>query len=440
MTAVMRATAVATGPKVLRIGLLDSGRILEERIITKRGSVTVGAGEKCTFVLEANVADFKLFERVGDDYWLQWTAGMTGRVALATGVTELAALEGTTKRVGSLYRVRLTEEARGKVVLGTTTFLFQFVAPPPPQARPQLPLSVKGGLASQIDWSLTVIAAFSFLGHFAAVGGMYSDWMDPIVDQDITVTMTQLVRESGPLPVPEVAQPETPRTVASDGSPAPAPAPGPVARPTHEAPTPFVPNVRDVMGQIDRIGMGTLIALNSKGPAIDSAMDPHKPTIDLTPTGDSGLPFGPSIALPTGDGPVHIHPGAPAPLATAQTGPEGLDRAGPVRRIEVTISSDPPVTTLPIPVANLEAIIRKEVFPRARRCYQHGLESDQNQHGKIIITMKVDTSGMVTVATVAQNTGLSGEVAKCIVDATKAPNFGPNPGGTLQVPFNFVRQ
>jgi outer membrane biosynthesis protein TonB len=300
---------------------------------------------------------------------------------------------------------------------------------------------VKGGVASQIDWSLMAIAAFSFLAHFAAVGGMYSDWMDPIVDQDITASMTQLVRESGPPPVPEVAQPETPPKTAAVDAPAPAPAPGPVARPTHDPLTPFVPNVRDAMGEINRIGLGTLIALNSKGPSIDSVMDPQKPTIDFTTIGDSHLPVGPSIALPTGDGPVHIHPGVPSPLATAETGPgDSINRAGPVRRIEVTVTSDPPITSLQIPVSNLEAIIRREVFPRARRCYQHGLDSDQNQHGRIVISMKIDTSGMVTGATVAQNTGLSNDVANCILAAAKAPNFGQNPGGTLQVPFNFVRQ
>ena len=41
---------------------------------------------------------------------------------------------------------------------------------------------MKAGLASDIDWTTTIIAAFSFLFHFGAVGSIYSDWMDPIVD------------------------------------------------------------------------------------------------------------------------------------------------------------------------------------------------------------------------------------------------------------------
>ena len=95
--------------------------------------------------------------------------------------------------------------ARGKVVVGETTFLFQFVAPPPIQPRPQLPLSVKGGLASQIDWNLTIIAAFSFLLHFGLIGAMYSDWMDPVVNDDLAASLAHVVQTPSEPPPIETA-------------------------------------------------------------------------------------------------------------------------------------------------------------------------------------------------------------------------------------------
>src|ERR1700744_1244605 len=95
MTAVMRAMQQATGPKVLRIGLVAQGRILEERIIKQRTSVSVGPSEKSTFVVQAQLPQgFKLFELIGADYLLNFLDGMTGRVALATGITDLVALKG----------------------------------------------------------------------------------------------------------------------------------------------------------------------------------------------------------------------------------------------------------------------------------------------------------------------------------------------------------
>src|SRR4051812_6502829 len=207
MTAVMRAMSVAAGPKVLRIGLVQGGRVIEERIIKQRITVTVGSNEKSMFVIPSQAVPpmFKLFELLGNDYYLNFLDGMNGRIALATGITDIQALRGQAKKVGGAYQVKLTEEARGKVVVGETTFLFQFVAPPPVQPRPQLPLAVKGGLASQIDWTLTIVAAFSFLLHFGIVGAMYSDWMDPIVGDDFNVAgLVDMMKNIPPPPVVEV--------------------------------------------------------------------------------------------------------------------------------------------------------------------------------------------------------------------------------------------
>src|SRR5262245_41156167 len=175
MTAVMRAVA-ATGPKVLRIGLVQAGRVIEERIIKQRTHVTVGPSEKSMFVIAStNVPpNFRLFELVGSDYYLNFLDGMSGRIALPTGISDLAVLRGQSRRTPQgAYQVRLTEDSRGKVVVGDITFLFQFVAPPPIQPKPQLPVAVLRG-AQGIDWNTTMIAALSFLIHFLALGSIYS--------------------------------------------------------------------------------------------------------------------------------------------------------------------------------------------------------------------------------------------------------------------------
>src|SRR5690606_27807998 len=95
MTAVMRAV-MATGPKVLRIGLVQNGRVIEERIIKQRTHVTVGPSERSMFVVAVgNIpANFRLFELVGNQYALNFLDGMTGRVALPTGISDLNVLRG----------------------------------------------------------------------------------------------------------------------------------------------------------------------------------------------------------------------------------------------------------------------------------------------------------------------------------------------------------
>jgi hypothetical protein len=209
MTAVMRAVSLDAGPKVMRVGVVRGGRVLEERIVKQRITVTIGTGEGAMFVVpSAGVPPmFKLFERIGNDYYLNLLDGMKGRIALAAGITEIKGASGT--------QVKLTDQARGKVVIGDTTLLFQFVAPPPVQPRPQLPLAVKGSLAGKTDWTLTFVVAFSFLLHFGLVGTMYSDWSDPIVGDKYDVA--GLVDMMGKIPPPPAV--EVPDTTVSNTTP-----------------------------------------------------------------------------------------------------------------------------------------------------------------------------------------------------------------------------
>src|SRR5262245_45612885 len=128
MTAVMRAMPQVTGPKVLRIGLVQGGKVIEERVIKQRSHVTIGPSEKSMFVIPSkNIPpNFRLFELAGGDYYLNFLEGMTGRVALKTGISDLSALKSQARRipVGNVqtYQVQLSEEARGKIVVGETTF------------------------------------------------------------------------------------------------------------------------------------------------------------------------------------------------------------------------------------------------------------------------------------------------------------------------------
>jgi hypothetical protein len=449
MTAVMRAIQQTTGPKVLRIGLVASGRILEERIVKQRTSVTVGPSEKSTFVVQAQLPpQFKLFELIGGDYYLNFLDGMTGRVALATGISDLSALKGQAKRVGSAYQVRLSEEARGKIVIGETTFLFQFVAPPPVQPRPQLPLSVKGGVASQIDWNLTIIAAFSFLLHFGFVGAMYSDWMDPVVNDDVTSSLIDMVQKTLPPPV-ETVEPTTASAAATDSAPAPqkeapkastAPAKAPSAAPDAKV-------VQGLLNEAEQAKIAILGALNG-GPNISGAMkDDNGASVDLNSLanrqGGISNAGGNGLNLPGGAG-GPIRPGRGGDLSSLRGGDTGAvgTSAGVATKVVPVGNVEFGGATASVPVSNAEAVIRTQIQPGAKRCYQRGLETDPSQSGKLVILIKVAPSGEVDSVTAASNSGLSAQVASCIQSVARRAKFdAPGAtGSTIQVPFNFLRQ
>ncbi|HLK38146.1 MAG TPA: AgmX/PglI C-terminal domain-containing protein [Polyangiaceae bacterium] len=440
MTTVMRALAPPAGPRVLRIGLLVAGRIVDERIVRRRGDVTVGASERCTFVATGDAPpEFKLFELVDGHYALNVVGGMSGRVALASGATDLAALPVP-------HRLRLDERARGRVVVGDVSFLFQFVTAPPVQPRPQLPLAVKSGLAAGIDWRLTTIAAFSFLVHFGLVGAMYSDWTDPVVDDDITAGVLAMTERTAPEPPPVESRAELePSSTSGPETPAATAAPRPDARGAKaHASTPDPSTVQDLIGSVERTRIAILVGL-APGRALGAAAsaDGEGAPVELgapaarTEGVDNAAPG--LLRLPSDSGPLgprgslqDLRPVGDRPAASI---------AGAARVVIPLFDVQYPTPTITVPMANAEAVIRSQIHPGARHCYQKGLDSDPTQSGRLVLEIRVGPSGEVDAVGVTGNTGLSQGVVDCIVQVARRAKFGrPGPtGSTLSLPFNFVR-
>lgn len=447
MTAVMRAVAV-TGPKVLRIGVVQAGRVVEERIIKQRTTVTIGPNEKAMFVVpNQNVPpNFKLFELLGSEYRLNVLEGMTGRIALATGITDVAALRNQSKKIGSPYQLKISEETRGKVVVGDTTFLFQFVVPPPVQPRPQLPLTVKGGLTQNIDWPLTVIASFSFMLHFGIIGAMYSDWVDPIVrHENKTAGLVDLVKSvPQPLEIEKPVEPNKPSENATKPKDVP-PVQKPEASPNTRAgsrPQMSERQATHLVKQAERMEIALLASLTGNS-AVGRALDRSEvPVTDLSEaakrtvgaTSDAptlGGSTGPLVAHKTGLNDLVGDTATRAKITSGEVrdvgGPRGDAQSG---KVEASV----PITNVDRVVAGLRA--------RFRSCYQKGLSQDPNMAGRVVLAAKIAPTGEVANVDIASNTGLSSAVASCIAVALRNATFeAPNgSGSTIQVPVTFVQQ
>jgi TonB family protein len=450
MTAVMRAMAQATGPKVLRIGLVQGGRVVEERVIKQRTSVTIGQSEKAMFVIPAQSvpSQFKLFELIGSDYYLNFLETMTGRVALQTGITDIAALRGQAKRIANnAYQVKLTEEARGKVIVGETTFLFQFVAPPPVQPRPQLPLAVKGGLASQIDWNLTIIAAFSFLLHFGVIGAMYSDWMDPLINDDLTAGgLIDMMKNIPPAPVETPVEATTAVATASAAATAAAPSSGPTKTSGGGSGRVNDRQAAALASQAEAIQMQMLAAFGG-GSAVQGALNRGDiPPVDLSGAAASGAGVsastGNGLNLGSGGGVVRPGGGGGGLASIGDTRGNGPTSAGTATVVKgPTGDAQVGVTTATVAVSNAERVVAG-LRPGFRACYNQGLQSDPGMSGRVLVSAKISPNGEVASADAAQNSGLSAGVVQCILRKVRNAQFdapGPN-GSTLQIPVTFVQQ
>jgi outer membrane biosynthesis protein TonB len=121
--------------KVLRIGIVQGGKVVHERLIKPGQSVTIGESPKNTFVFSAPGLPkrFTIFQMKGGHYQMAFTPEMQGKVALEAGIKNLAQMAAAGSNAPLEFA--LTAKSRGKIVVGDVTVLFQFVAAPPESAR-----------------------------------------------------------------------------------------------------------------------------------------------------------------------------------------------------------------------------------------------------------------------------------------------------------------
>ena len=450
--------AASAGPKVLRIGLIQAGRIVEERIVKQRTSVTIGSHEKNMFVISASELPptFTLFELTGADYQLNFTPAMRGRVALPTGLRELSSLAGDAARsVGDgVYQVTLAEDSRGKVVIGDLTFLFQFVAPPPLSPRPQLPASVKRGAAA-VDWPTTVIAAFSFLLHFCAIGAMYSDWLDPVVDYDVNVNALVETIKNLPVPPPveEPAEPAPAEQKPAKEAPKAEAAPKPAER----LPPAPAPGKREhfskaqtaaLVNELQSLEMATLAALSGAGPATANVLRSGEvPTsaLDAAAASEAGVSGAGSGGLKLGNAGGTVRPGAlggglASIGASGKTSIAGSGSVAVVKGPRGNASvGDATVAGGTVSDASRIVALMRAGF---RACYNRGLTTNPDIEGKISLAIKVGPTGQVASVTASKTGNIPPDVLECVKARALSATFTPPQGGVavIQVPVSFVKQ
>ncbi len=204
-----QTSGTAAKVRVLRIGIVQGGRIIEERLIRKRENISIGWSSKATFAVpsEALPKQWLLFEITPKGYVARFAEAMDARIAVGNEVISLAQLKqaGRIRQQGSAWLLLLDERSRGKIAVGDLTILFQFVTPPPHQPRPRLPASVRGSWTTGLDWAFTVIGGVSFVAHLLFVMYLRNvDWPRKPDIEEIPDRFVQMVVKAKP--------PEPPKT------------------------------------------------------------------------------------------------------------------------------------------------------------------------------------------------------------------------------------
>jgi len=473
MTMAMQAVQVKPGgPKVLRIGVIQAGKIIEERIVRKRETVTIGGSERNHFVIGAPglAARFELFQLVGADYILNFTDQMTGRVGLPAGVQSLEQLRtsGAARNAGAHFQVKLTDNSRGKVVIGDVTLLFQFVTPPPVQPRPQLPAAARGGFAKSIDWMFTAFVMFSFMSHFGLV--VYLENADWKIEQDINVIPAEyadliLVEEKPPEEEkPDDAdkeapteQAEKPTQQADKPSPAEKPAEG-GEKPAGETAEEKAAEVADATARMAEEAASAaeallLGALSSEG---GGALADVLAGGAVTGNAEDVLSQASGVGVATGSagGTLRTRAGGGS---GGTGGLGGLSKAGNAGAVGEGGAVTEKAIKGSLKGANdadmeggsgdFDAKLVVAQFKARMRgiqiCYEQQLRRNPGLQGKVTVQFTIEQSGSVSKATASENSTNDPAVAACVIDTVKRFRFNPGPEGgsvTFSYPIVFAPQ
>jgi len=278
---------------------------------------------------------------------------------------------------------------------------------------------------------------------------MYSDWMDPVISDDLTAGgLIDMIKNIPAAPVEQPVE-QTDVTAPNPSATASAQAGGGQKAAGAGAGKGGVSDKQAaaLAAQAEAIQMQMLAAFGGNS-AVQGALNKGDiPPVDLSGAAASGAGVsastGTGLNLGTGGGGVVRPGGGGGGLAsigaTKGTGSGGAGSETTVKGPtgEAQVGS----TSATVAVANADRVVAG-LRPGFRACYNQGLNSDPGMSGKVTISAKISPNGEVANADALNNTGLSQGVVQCLLRRVKNAQFdppGPN-GSTIQIPITFVQQ
>jgi TonB family protein len=457
------------GSKVLRVGLFRDKKIVEERIVRRRETVSIGTAAKNHLIIRAGTlppkleSRFELFQLVGDDYILNFTGEMTGKIALPGGVQKLEHLRdtGAARNAGTHYQIKLADISRGNIRIGDFTVFFEFVSAPPITPKPQLPAAVQRGFVKNIDWTFTTWVIFSYMMFFGFIIYMENaDWKVDKGVQEVPESLARLIFEA-PMEPPiveeepiEEGEGEEDEEKAAGKAPDKKPVKAEGREPLGEEPAGATVEGRariaqEAAAQAEAMLLGALGGSGgalgdvlSGGAVTGNAADvlaqasgvgvatkSEAGTLRTRSGGGSGRKAGLG-SLKKGKGAGKAAQEGQAVTEREVRGNVGLNAGGDIGGSG----------------AFDQALVQRQIKQRLKsitRCYESELRKNPSLSGKVTVTFTIQERGNVTNAKATENTTGSPAVADCVMRTISRFRFNPGPDGgsvTFRYPFVFQPQ
>lgn len=464
MTMAMQAVSLKTsGPKVLRIGLFRDKKVVEERIIRRRETVSIGTSAKNHIIVKAGAlprkfeSRFQLFQLVGDDYILNFTKEMTGKVVLPGGIQRLENLRktGAARDAGTHDQIKLSDNSRGNIRIGDFTVFFEFVAPPPITPRPQLPAAVQGGVVKSIDWTFMAFVVFAYMLFFGFI--IYMENADWVVQDDASLVpdaVARLIFEE-PLEPPDVEEEQTEEAEGEETEEVERPAqkadkPDKPAGEAQEDPSTSAEARARIAEESAAQAKAMLLgAFSEEGGALSDVLAGGAVTSNAADV--LAQASGVGVASQSSSGALRTRSGGGGSGQQAGLGSLKKGKAGKAagegkvteREIRGNIKLNKGGDVGGSGSFDSSLVVKqiKRRLKSIQRCYEKELRQNPSLAGKVTVQFTIEQRGNVTGAKTVQNTTGSSSVGNCVTKTVARFRFNPGPDGgsvTFKYPFIFA--
>lgn len=442
------AASSGQAPKVLRIGLIVDGKIVQERLIKHGETVTVGDAPKNTFVtakLTLPKADWPVFQYKGGKYFLHFTEAMKGKVGSGGSVVGLDKLRSdpSVEKDGTNWKLPLSEADRGKVSIGEVTLLFQFVSPPPVSNQKPPRVDFRPRLVEEDDALLFVFLLV--FGTGAAVFVLFALFFIP--PEEEATSMDQVDEKWTKLLINKPDEPPKPADKPADVGQEKAKEEKAEKKEEAKADKPAAPEMSkadrveaakaDVMKKSAVLQFLTTRGDSQGGQAKDLWSDQGNGAVASALDGVSGV-----VAADEGNvGKLRGSAGGPG--GSADIGDIGAIGGNTDTKVAAAPTVQVAVETGEGDAGDMEqgdqGTVKKVVQKNAgqlKYCYETELKANPDLSGRVEIEWNI-VGGRVTAAEVFANTTGDNDLATCIVSKIKRWSFPPEIQGDVQWPFIF---
>ena len=417
--------------RALRVALIQSGRIVEDRTFTGRSKITVGTDAKSTFLVPMSDLPMStpVFEVTKHGTALLFDAQTEGRVSVSGADAPLHQYVAKSQTRGSRLAFTLPDDAKGRVSIGEVSLLFQFVDAPKKQVPAELPKGARG-LVAQLDRSFIAILVLSLGAHFAGAGYLKNQ----PVPEERDLTMEEMVIDrwaKASVPPPKVKQAvvataETPKTKAPEAAQKPQTV---AARPSAQA----IKDRIQKMGIIGAIGVNGTgfgdILQNTGMKDIAEAMKDAKNGLGVASVDDATASQrkGNAVGVVSEIDPI---------------GTEGVKDVGLVEKGVASVTGRVTTEKIQVDTRDIDEL-KLSHWLQGRKsaiqsCYERELKRTPTLQGRLVIRFAIDNRGHIGGVGFDDDTLRNSQVQLCISALMRAWVLPFNPQDDVPVSLPFI--